>query len=412
MYIAKSSTSTDANIVNMSPSKNAVPGTYKIHVKKLATNSSIISGNINLAYDGIENRYNIDKELGIQGSFTIQNEDGISSTIDIVSGDSLKSIVDKINLTAKESTTDGEKIQGTGINATIIDSKLVLSDEKTGNRKITLIGDGKGTLVNLGLNKDARDERQGEDSVFTINGVEVVRSSNIVTDVIEYVTINLNKEHEEGKYDTIGINFDNSRLTKTIQDFVDQYNSTITFMEDKLKAGDPDVPGSKGALAGDGSLMRLHSSLRNLVTSKISNGKTDIKDISELGITTIDKYGQLKFDSGKLTNALKEDRENVMKFFISKDDEDRDIGFIPRLKDYIDSFISSDKGIIKGKNESFDKSLKDINDQVNRFNVRMEKKEAYYIKMFTALDVAMMQAESQMTWLEGQITAMNSYNKK
>ena len=38
----------------------------------------------------------------------------------------------------------------------------------------------------------------------------------------------------------------------------------------------------------------------------------------------------------------------------------------------------------------------------------MERKEKHYIKMFTALDVAMMQAEGQMSWLQSQIDSMNS----
>ena len=38
----------------------------------------------------------------------------------------------------------------------------------------------------------------------------------------------------------------------------------------------------------------------------------------------------------------------------------------------------------------------------------MEKKEEQLIKKFTALDVAMMQGESQMLWLQGQVDAMNA----
>ena len=64
--------------------------------------------------------------------------------------------------------------------------------------------------------------------------------------------------------------------------------------------------------------------------------------------------------------------------------------------------------MIKSKNESLDRTLRDLNNQIDRFNDRMVRKEEYYTKMFTALDVAMMQAESQMSWLSSQITAMNA----
>ena len=86
-----------------------------------------------------------------------------------------------------------------------------------------------------------------------------------------------------------------------------------------------------------------------------------------------------------------------------------------RMQDLLQNYITSDKGIIKGKTESFEKTLKDLNKQIDNFNDRMIRKEEYYTKKFAALDVAMMQAESQMAWLESQISAMNAQtaaNKK
>ena len=400
-FTAKIAKSSNESIVTMTASKNAVAGTYKINVQQLASNASVISGNISAAYDET-GKLDINKGLDINGNFGIKNADDKIVNIAIEVTDSLKTIVSKVNEQTKES----------GIRATIIDGRLVLSDEKTGSREIALIGDGKGTLTNLGLNMTAKTEEQGKDAIFTVNGVKITRSTNTVSDAVEFVTINLNKAHAtENEYDTVNVSLDTTKLTKAVQEFVDQYNSTILFIEDKLKAGDPKVQGSKGALSGDSSLMRLHSSLRSMVTSTLSNGTTDIKDISQIGVTTIDKFGQLVFNTTKLAEALTKDPQNVMKFFTSKDG-DKDIGFAERLKTYVDSFISSSKGIIKGKNDSFDRGLKDLTKQIDSFNARMVKKEAYYTKMFTALDVALMQAESQMAWLEGQMTSMNGSNKK
>ncbi len=100
-----------------------------------------------------------------------------------------------------------------------------------------------------------------------------------------------------------------------------------------------------------------------------------------------------------------------MNFFYDKDEEGNDIGFVSRINSYVDSFISTNNGIIKNKNETYDKAIKDINKQIETFNARMEKKEQQYIRRFTALDVAMMQAESQMTWLQGQVDAMNGIKR-
>lgn len=409
-FLSKTSTSTNDKIVTIAPSKNAVTGTYKLQVGQLASNTSIISGEVSL------NDGDISKELELTGNFTIRNADGIETNIEIENSDSLKDIVVKINNRTKDKVDSDTKevTKGTGISATIINNRLVLSDVKTGNREITLVDDENNTLSNLGLHLDesenntGRTENLGTNAIFTINGVKVERSSNTVSDVVENVTINLAKEHDIGEYDTVNVNPDTGKLNKSIQEFVDQYNSTIRFIEDKLSAGDPNIPGSKGTLAGDSSLMRLHSSLRSLVTSSLSNENTNIKDISQLGVTTIDRFGQLQFNSSKLNDAFTENMDNIISFFYSKNSEDKDIGFGPRLKDYIDSFVSTNNGIIKTKTESYDKTLKDLNRQIESFNTRMEKKESYYIKMFSALDVALMKAESQMSWLQGQIDSMNA----
>jgi flagellar hook-associated protein 2 len=144
------------------------------------------------------------------------------------------------------------------------------------------------------------------------------------------------------------------------------------------------------------------------VTSRLATGEEGFRDISQLGVSTIDKFGQLKFDTDKFAKALAEDPDKVMKFFFHKDEEGNEVGFVARLNSYIDSFISKDNGILKSKNESFEKAIKDLNRRIEDFQARMEKKEEQLIKKFTALDVAMMQGESQMLWLQGQVDAMNA----
>lgn len=409
-FNSKTSTSTNEDYVTISPSKNSIVGKYNINVKQLATNTSIIGEK------KIEGK--ITDKLEKSGKFTIKNSDDNSPVVDISVGkdDSLKDIVDKINEKTNDKSIEykvGDKtVKGTGISATIIDNRIVLTDENTGNRNITLENVDGNILGDLGLTSSTEDA-QGQNAIFTINGVPVERTINSVDDVIENATINLKKAHGENTTttETVNVTMDSEKTTKAVQDFVDQYNSTIQFIEDKMKAGDPEVPGSKGTLSGDSSLMRLHSSLRQMVTSSIGNENTNIKDISELGVETIDKWGQLKFDSSKLQDALKENPEDVVNFFSGKSESGEEIGFINRINTQIDGFISKKNGIIKTKTESYDKTLKDLSRRIEDFEARMERKEKYYIKMFSALDVAMMKAESQMSWLQGQVDSMNAGKK-
>ena len=243
-FTSKTSTSTNQDLVSVSASKDAVEGTYKINVEQLATSTNIIGGRIPSSALDEDGRFKKD------GHFTIKNHDGIAYQVEITTEDSLQSLVDKINAGTKNQIDSDTKKPiegtGTGINASIIDGRLVLTDTKTGDRNIGLIGDGEGALVDLGLNSAVRQVNVGENSVFTINGVEVTRDSNSISDVVEGLTISLKKIHEEGQSDTVTIGLDSGKTTKAMQDFVDQYNSTMQFIEDKLAAGDPEIPGSAG----------------------------------------------------------------------------------------------------------------------------------------------------------------------
>ena len=386
-YTSKTARSTNEDMVTMSVGSSAAPATYKINVESLATTSRVIGAQV----DVVDNA----TPLSVEGEITIRNGDGANHNFALVGTESLKAVMDKIN----------EGTEETGIKATIIDKRLVLEDTKTGNRDIT-VGGSAADELGLGTGSEVK---AGTDAKFTINGIEVTRSSNTISDVIEGVSISLKNTHAEGATDTVTVGMDTKKTEDALRAFVDQYNSTMTFIEDKMSAGTPDAPATRGVLAGDGTLQRLHSSLRQMVTSSISNkDNTDISDISQLGVTTVDRFGKLIFDPSKLKDQLENNIGNVKNFFSSKSASGDNVGFGHRLGNYVDSFISKTNGVIKGKTDSFARSLKDIDRQIENFNRRIEKKEEYYIKMFSALDVAMMQAESQMEWLNGQISAMNA----
>ncbi|MFH5834865.1 flagellar filament capping protein FliD [Proteiniclasticum sp. C24MP] len=393
---------TGGESATLTVSKNTPEGTYDVSVTQLATRGSVVGGMISAAAGDST------KELGLTGKFSI-NPDAHESgnVIEVTATDTVRTISEKINAISNES----------GVRSAIIDNRLVLSNVETGDTAIS-ISDVEGTtLSGLGLSTMELPENggaeviAGKNALFSVNGVSVERTSNNVSDVIEYTTINLTKEHEAGQSDSIVVSKDISKVEEAVKGFVDQYNSTMDFISEKLKAGTPGEEASRGTLAGDSSLIRLQSTLRSMVTSSIANENTGIGDISQLGVSTVDKFGQLSFDASKLTEALNNDPLMVENFFSSENAEGNEIGFVSRINGYIDSFSSS-TGIIKGKTDSFDRSLKDINKQVESFNLRMERKEAYYVNMFAKLDTALMQAESQMGWLTSQIASMAPTNSK
>ncbi|MDT2865060.1 flagellar filament capping protein FliD [Vagococcus carniphilus] len=381
---------------------------YKVTVEKLATSTKITSGEIAKLKDKT-----IYDELGASGKITLPLKsekdrlDGKTLDITIDEKDSLKEITNKINQESKQ----------TGIKASVINNRLILTSIETGKKDFEVKGD---VLNGLGLDKAKKDS--GEDAEFTIDGMKVTRSSNEVSDVIENVTIHLLGETKENV--NLSLKTDTEKLTTAVKDFVEQYNNVMGFISEKTSVGDPSKKDNKaGTLNGDGSMMRLQSSLRFLMTGAPGNNdKTNIITPMELGIESKDKTATITFDEEKFKEALKKDPEAVQNFFYNEKKEMKEVtgpdgkptmefeksefGYTVKLKELMNEYLDDTKGkksVFKSKTETLESNMKDIDERIKRFNVKIEKKKDYYVRTFTKLDQVMMNAEAQMAYLQSQI---------
>jgi len=285
----------------------------------------------------------------------------------------------------------------------------VLSDDDTGVRTLSLVDSDGSTLSALGL--DVSDPgvlfETGQSALFSINGIDIERSSNTISDAVEGLTLTLGAETAEGESEKLTVSNDTGATIAKVEAFIEQYNSTLAFMQEKSDAGDPETEGSGGTLAGDSTLQRMISTLRTTVSSAISGLDSTYSDASQIGITTVDKYGALQLDSSKLTAALEDDAEAVRNFFHDTDSESQEIGLSAKLESYINSLIASGTGIVEVREDGLERSLETLSDRIDAFNDRMEMREAYYIRTFAKLDVALQQAESQMSWLTSQLGSLS-----
>lgn len=461
-FASKKATSTNSDFVSMSVSNSAADQIYNISVNQLASNTKLVGSEVGKIDAGT---LTIKSSSPIEdGNLTIKIGDA-STIVSLEGVKDLDEVVIKINeelgtdntteasigedgkIVFKDKATDklvdakltgnpaesiekGQKVieleikddeslkdivnninenKYSGVKASIINNRLVLEDKVNGNRTIEVGGDPAKSLGLTDLAEKGSEHgwiEEGQGSIFTVNGIEIKSDSNTISGAIDGVTINLKQKHEGNSSDVVTVATDFSKAEKAIQEFVDQYNSTMNFMKDQSKAGDPEVKGSGGKLSGDSSLIALEAKLRRVVGDSMNIEGSEINTASKLGISTFDRYGDLTFDASKFREEIEKDPDSVVNFF-----SDKSNGFVAKVNKQIDGYISKNNGIIKSKNEGFDKSLKRLNGDIDRFNDRMERREEYYIKVFSRLDVAMMQAESQMQWLVGQVDAMNAQKR-
>lgn len=381
---SKTTASSDDTVVSGSGTRDAVSGQYEVIVSQLATQTKV-TGTTMPGPD-------FDVALNLTGNLTLGSGDK-SAVISIEATQSLRTIVRNINLESANS----------GVTATVVDGKMVFKSSSYGAQDITVSGSDAAINTALGLTDQA--EVLGKKSLFSVNGIEMTRDSNTVSDAVLGMALQLKQETGTRPSTMITVSDDTDKTVKAFQEFVEQYNSTMSFLKSQTAAGTKDVVGSQGKLYGESSLVRFQNSLRQGLTSDLTESSSIYKNLAEIGIKTIDKEGTLLLDAEKLKAALKDNPNEVQKFLAGDGTQS---GMAGKLESLIEGLTDKTDGMIQVKSTSLERSLKDLNRRISEFEDKMAKREAYYVNMFSKLDVAMQKSETQSNWLAAQLGGMQS----
>ena len=408
-YQTKKVTSSDDTIATISGTSDSLEGSYDLVVKQLATASKITGGVVSKA-DGTT-KISTKDALGYSGKLTITNgatdgsDTALTVEIDVKATDSLKDIANAINNAKDPSDSTGTK--GAGLKATIVNNQLVVSSEEMGDRTLTIGGDLKDSL---GF-KDSQTTR-GQSAKFTLDGIEMERNSNTPTDVVDGVTLNF-KKADASKTITLGLTNDTDKELSAVKDFVNQYNSVMSFLSEKMDVGDPSKSdNTTGALAGDSTLISLQSKLQSTVLGgKSVNGVS----ASTLGLS-VDRSGTLSLDETKFKAQLAKNPNAVKDFFFVDTSskyatEKTGTGYTADFKAVLDRYTSTksgSEGVISLRKSSYQSEIKDYNKQIERITEQIATKRARYVTMFTNLDTAIGNLQSQFSYFQSQNSSSNS----
>lgn len=408
-YQTKKVTSSDDTIATISGTSDSMEGSYDLVVKQLATASKITGGVVSKA-DGTT-KISTKDALGYSGKLTITNgatdgsDTALTVEIDVKATDSLKDIANAINNAKDPSDSTGTK--GAGLKATIVNNQLVVSSEEMGDRTLTIGGDLKDSL-GFANSQTTR----GQSSKFTLDGIEMERNSNTPTDVVDGVTLNF-KKADASKTITLGLTNDTDKELSAVKDFVNQYNSVMSFLSEKMDVGDPSKSdNTTGALAGDSTLISLQSKLQSTVLGgKSVNGVS----ASTLGLS-VDRNGTLSLDETKFKAQLAKDPNSVKGFFFKDTSnkystEKTGTGYTADFKAILDRYTSTksgSEGVISLRKSSYQSEITDYNKQIERITEQIATKRARYVTMFTNLDTAIGNLQSQFSYFQSQNSSSNS----
>ena len=224
---------------------------------------------------------------------------------------------------------DAINASNSSVSATIVNdgtiNHLVITSKDTGEintLKITTAdGDGNNTdtaglsqlaydpTVAAGSGKNMSQMQAAKNALLNIDGIDVVKASNTITDAIGGVTLNLLATSTDNVNLSVSSNKDAIKTSVTA--FVDAYNKLDTSLRSLTKY-DP-TGKNPGALLGDATTRSVITQLKSVMSSAVNSSGT-FTSLSQIGVS-FQSTGQIALDSTKLDNAVASNFQDIAGLF-------------------------------------------------------------------------------------------------
>jgi flagellar hook-associated protein 2 len=393
---ATTAASSDATAIQVSTGEGAVTGNYAISVGALAKTESAVTRTYENA-DELVGAGTLRVEIGSFGQAGFAPQPNLEAmNIDISPTDSLATVRNKINAA------------GAGVSAVIVNdatgARLVISSTNPGTDNVFRLSGVADLDYEPGVPSGMTQTQEAANAEVTINGLSVTTSGNRLTDMIQGLTINLNKPDSSAQ---ITVSQDNAALKTSVQSFVDSYNALATMLSAQTKYDE----GSKkaGSLQGDSTAVGLQRQLRNMLTGN-SPASSVYPNLNSVGIT-LQRDGTLKIDDTRLTSALNSNPTELKNLFsasvptVNENDPDEN-GIATRLRIFTDKVLGSE-GALTTKTESLNTTLSLNRKRQDEFENRLTLTENRLRAQYTSLDSNMSRLTALNTYITNQVAAWN-----
>lgn len=303
------------------------------------------------------------------GSVDITTSAGTKS-VSWTATDTLQDIADGINA-ADAASTASVVYDGTNY-------RLVATARQPGVANAPTYTDGG---AGLGWSAPANVTIAASDARFTLDGIAMTRSTNLVADAASGMTLTLKRAHAVGETDTIvDVSSDGDAVKTKVKDVVDAFNTAANLVTSQLSYSG--VTKGAGTLFGDSTLRQLQLAMNKAATDS-HGGKT----LAGLGIT-FDRTGRLSIDDAKLTAAIAADPRAAERLFV-------DGGLGTKLGDLADQYARSGDGILAAKGKSLDSQAASYQKQIDRIEDAATKVGERLRDQFTKLEKALSTMQQQ-----------------
>lgn len=366
-------TSSDATLLGATASSSATAGTHSIVVSALAKAHKIAA-----------NGFASDTSTVAAGAgfFKFKVGSGTEQSISVDATTTLAGLKDSINAL------------NAGVTASIVNDgsspnpyRLILTSDSTGTSKALTITQND-TSINFATTLQA-----AQDASFSVDGLSMTRSSNTVTDAISGVSITLNSA-DAAKTVTLGVTRDTSAIKSKISDFVNKYNSIVSYIKSNNRYDK--TTKTSGAFFGDPVARSIWDDLRRTMTGAVSGLPSTMNRLLHAGISS-DTEGVMSVDGSKLSSALSTNFSDVVNLFVEGTTTS---GFGKLVYDTANNISDYADGRIKSKQNGLTKNINALTTNIGNKETDLAAYEAQLRTQFTALETMLASLRTQGNYLK------------
>ena len=289
---------------------------------------------------------------------------------------------------------------------------------------------------------------EGQNAIFEINGQEVYLNDNTYT--LDGNTFTFNDNMTIGETYTVNIAKDSTTVKDALKKFVESYNKLIDDVYGyigKSPAKDDDgntyepltnaekdemsedeitkweEKAKQGVLYNDSTVSTVMSQMRSALYTSVTLDDGSKFGIYNLGIKTSSEWsehGKLQIDENAFDKAFENNEDAIIKLFT-----DSDTGMMKKLNSVIDGAVKSSgaantRGTLVRKAGKADssvttdstiyKEMVKMQDRLKELQDRYDTKEEYWWKVFTNMETAMADLNSQTSYISSYLgTGTSSY---
>ncbi len=319
----QATTVSDPGVLAATAGTKAVPGSYSIEVSALARAAKLASA-------GFDSGSTI---IG-SGSLTVTlgTYDSGGNTFTPKSAGTPVTIAIPPAANTLEGVRDAINAAGAGVSAAIINdgsasgNRLVITANDSGvanSVRVTVTDDDGGATDATGLSQLAFDPtavvgsgrnltevQAARNAALTVDGLAITKASNVITDAIEGVTLNLTKINT-GTPTTVTVARDGAKIQASLEAFVKAYNDASKAI--RGFTGYDATTRTGGILSGDAAPRSILSQMRNTITAS-ATGSGTFRSLADIGIS-FQGDGSIKLDATKVQAAIGSNFGDLVKLF-------------------------------------------------------------------------------------------------